>query len=438
MKNLVQNLLGVFLLAGMLAACSSSEPYIDQARAGIYTQNFDSAYAILNRQIEATPENGIPYFYKALANSEEAKTKTNASARTPLYIDLKENINTAEELFAVQEETPSEAGEIDNLLLNAWSREFNAGVSYVNNDSLRSTVTNPLEVAATHLKNATIVNPDSSNSYEVLGQILMMANSYENAIEPLQTVIELKSPPSVADYNNLVVSYVNTDADKKAEKLLLEALEVHPDSVILVQNLANVYGKSGNFEQAIELFDQLIERNPANTDYYLSKGVQTTQATIELTNEILDHYDQIYTNKNELSDASGDKAEEFETKIADSEKEIERLNEKVNTLVDAASDALTTVVERQPENVTAYNALGILHQSKGGTLFEKRNYIEDLEESDQYDKQAKELFREAMGYYEKVVEFEPNNISAWRSLSQVYVILGMNDKAKEAMEKAGQ
>ena len=42
-----------------------------------------------------------------------------------------------------------------------------------------------------------------------------------------------------------------------------------------------------------------------------------------------------------------------------------------------------------------------------------------------------------MTNYEKAAELNPDDPKYWRSLYQVYVALGMDEKAKEAEKKAG-
>ncbi len=42
-----------------------------------------------------------------------------------------------------------------------------------------------------------------------------------------------------------------------------------------------------------------------------------------------------------------------------------------------------------------------------------------------------------MKYYEKATEIEPDNQDYWANLFRVYTSLGMDQKAEEAMKKAG-
>ncbi len=106
-------------------------------------------------------------------------------------------------------------------------------------------------------------------------------------------------------------------------------------------------------------------------------------------------------------------------------------------LSDRAEEELLQVAEKQPEDDRVYNYLGIAYQNRYAILFEKRNITADNELASEYDKQAKDELRQAMEYYEKAAELNPDNTQYWDVLSRIYVTLDMQEKAEEALEKAG-
>ena len=437
MKKLLSLIIPSILLVGVLASCESTSPVIEEAQLNIYTQNFDSAYSALDRYINQNPDNGLGYYYKALANAEQAATVNPPSDRRPIYSDFRDNITTSRDLFGAMEETPDEAGDVTNLILNTWGREHNAAIQYATDDSVMATVDEPLKLAIDHLENAIVINPDSTLSYDVLSQIYYMDSNFENAATTLEESMALKDPAPAEDYDRISAYYGQSGQAEKAISILQEGLELYPDSVSLTQKLADNYMNAGEREKAIEVLEGLIENDPNNAQYRLVLGTVILSITENSTTAISDAYEQIYDLENQLRNASEEEAAEIEQEIANLEEEIADNTEDVDVLNNRAQKALEKTIEMRPNDEQAHNALGVLFQNKAALLFAERNNADDLDRVNELDAQAKDLLREAMGYYEKTVEINPDNTSAWRSLSNVYIQLDMQEKAQEAIEKAG-
>lgn len=437
MKKLVRNLLTVFLFVGILASCESTDPLIEEAQKNIFTQNFDTALAVLDRSIQKNPENGLPYYYKAVTYSEKAVTIPQPSDRQEDYKSFRENIVKARELFAIQEDAPDEANEVDGLIFNTWGKEHNQSIEYVNNDSLKKTVEAPLERSVAHLKNAVIINPDSTLSWDILAQVQGIAGNYEGAIEALNTSMSMKPTAPSDDYLRLGIYYSNNDQPKKSIEALEKGLELYPDSIKIVQNLADAYMQAGERDRSIQTIEDLIEREPENAQYHLALGTQLLQATTEMAESMTENYDMIYDLKTQIRNNSGNKST-LNARIDSLNKVNDQLMKDINTLSEQTEEELLYVTELRPENDVAYNYLGITFQNKYATYFEKRNMTEDNDLASQYDKQAKTELKKAMGYFEKAVEIDPNNSNYWDVLSRIYTTLDMQEKAVEAMDKVDE
>ncbi|MDR9417921.1 tetratricopeptide repeat protein [Gracilimonas sp.] len=437
MKKLLSIIIPSILLAGVLTSCNSTSPIIEEAQLNIYTQNFDSAYASLDRYIEQNPDNGLGYYYKALANSEHGFTIQPPSDRKPIYRDFRENITTSRDLFSQMEEAPSESGEVDNLVLNTWGREHNAALPYAIDDSVMATVDEPLKRAVAHLENAVIINPDSTLSYDVLSQIHFMDNNYEAAAEVLEQSMELKDPPPAEDYDRISVYYAQSGNPEKAVDILETGLELYPDSVSLTQKLADNYMNVGERGKAIDVLEGLIEDDPQNAQYRLVLGTVLLSITESLTSSISDKYEEIYDLKNQMRNASDEEAENIEQQLAEIQEEIDNETEEINGLNDRAEEALMETIRLRPNDEQAHNALGVLYQNKAALIFAERNNADDLERVNELDEIANGFLTDAMEYYEKTVELNPENMGAWQSLYSVYINLDMPEKAQEAQEKLG-
>lgn len=434
MKKLLKNLLAAFLFVGILASCETSNPLVEQAQINIFTQNFDSAHAALDRSIKQNPNNGLPYYYKALAYAEEARTIRPVSDRKETYRNFRSSINNAEELFASQEDAPSEAEETQDLVFNTWGYEHNMAIEYVSDDSLSATVPNPYEVSAAHLENAVIINPDSVLSWSTLAQVYQMNEDFESAIEALSKAMSLTENPRSDDYLRLGLFYRRVGENENAVSTLEEGVEAYPDSVDLIQNLADAYMQTGRRDQSIEIIEDLIDTDPENAQYRLALGTQLLQITSEMSETVSNNYDQIYEVNSRDSDLT---AQQARSKTDSLTQVIESITEQLNTLTAQAEEQLLRAAELRPEDPTIYNFLGINFQNKAAALFEKRNFTTDDELSNQYDTQAKAELTKAMEYYEKAAELDPDNTRYWETLSRVYLQLDMQEKAEEAMQKAG-
>lgn len=435
MKKLLTNLLAAFLFVGILASCETTDPLIEEAQINIFTQNFDSAQAVLDRSIAQNPTKGLPHYYKAFAYAEEARTIQPVSDRKETYRNFRSSIETAEELFAAQtEDVPTEAEETQDLIYNTWGFEHNMAIEFVNNDSLRATVSNPLDISVDHLENAVIINPDSVLSWNILAQVHGLNEDYESGIEALITAMSLTDNPSSEDYLRLGVYYRQTDQNENAVSILEEGSAAYPDSVALIQNLADAYMQTGQRDQSIEIIEDLIATDPDNAQYRLALGTQLLQITSEMSETISANYDQIYVLNTEDNDLT---AAEIKSKTDSLTQVNDRITNEMDELTLQAEDQLLRAADLRPDDPAIYNFLGINFQNKAAAFFEKRNFTTDDELSLEYDAQAKAELNKAMEYYEKAAELDPDNTNYWEALSRIYLQLDMQEEAEEAMQKAG-
>jgi len=63
---------------------------------------------------------------------------------------------------------------------------------------------------------------------------------------------------------------------------------------------------------------------------------------------------------------------------------------------------------------------------------------EDAEEQGIISEDYKQKYELAMPYLKKVVELDPTNAQMWEILGKVYSVLGMQDEASNAFDKADQ
>ena len=427
MKKHFYSLFSVFLLASILVSCGG-DPLIDPIKEGINSKNYEAAISAADSAIGLTPGNGIPYFYKAFALSKVVQDMEDVSARQSVYAEMHDLLTAAAVRFDTLEKKPAEAAQVTPLTLEAWGREHNQGIRYAQDDSLKATVEDALALAINHLINAVTVNPDSALSYDVLAQLYYQHDEYGKAASSMEKAIELYNPGTASEYDRLASFYMMNNDFESAVGALETALKMYPDSVTLIQKIADSYFQVGETDEALNVMSRLIQEDPNNAQYRLVIGSQIYQLVLDMNDQYAANSDQLF----DLERANGPKATIDSLKAAN-----EALEVQMEELTGQAETELNKAAELTPDNPAVFNTLGVLYYNKAATFFDKRNATLDNDLADEYDAKAKEQLRISMANYEKAVELDPDNTGYWESLSRIYTLLDMREKAEEAFKKAG-
>jgi len=437
MRKQITGLLSIFIFTGILVSCGgTSDPFVENAIKNRTFGNFQAIIEDADSVIAQDPDNGLAYYYKGVALGDIAAQTQPPSDRKSIYDDMKNNLEKAASIFDTLETKPSEANNINNVIVNSWGQEFNLGIEFVTNDSLLNSDPNALDKAASHLENAITINPDSVRTYEVLAEIERRRENYGTAGSALEKVIELKNPPSADDYYRTATFYLLDEQFQPAVNLLEEGIEMYPDSISLTEQIADAYRGIGEDEKAISTIQTLINRNPDNPQYRLVLGTQIYQNVLDNAGKYSANVDKIFELEQEQKQATGSDKEKIGNEIQALVDQNGQLLQEINSQTERAEKELQEVIALDPNNFAAYNTLGIIYQNKAATLFEARNQETDNAEASRLDQEAKAELKRATEFYEKAVEIQPDNTEVWRALANAYVTLDMNEKATEAFEKA--
>ena len=437
-KNLLR-FLSFAVMATIIISCGEeTNPLIKQAQDGIKTKDYDAALASLNQALVEDSANADAYYYKGKVYSEMAQNNPVIDDRKDSYSKMRENLLLAHNLYTTQGIQSLQFVEAQLLIDRMWGKEHNLGVQYATGDTTVAQVEKPLDLSEDHLENAIIINPDSLLSYEVLAEVYRLNSKPEMGISIYEQIIDMKKGEADAfDYDRLGGLYLQAKEYKKANIILAQGIELYPDSISLVQKLADSYMSLGNNEESITVIESLIEREPKNPQYHLVLGTQVYIMASVINDEVSAKYDKIFELERSLRNLKGAEKSATEQKIKTLRSEIQQQEARANALTDRSIKELKLVVALRPDDANAYSTLGIIYQNKAAALFDKRNATTDNDEAAKVDTEAKTNLREAMKYYEKATELKPDNQEYWRSLFQIYTSLGMNEKAEAAMKKAG-
>ena len=438
MKKNFYKLLSFAVLATIIISCGGeTNPLIKEAKDGIKAKNYDAALASLDQALVEDSANANAYYYKGVVYSEMAQNNPQVQNRKDSYTKMRENLLVAMNMFETQNIKSVESVESQLLIDRMWGTEHNMGVAYAVGDTTVPKVDAPLEVSVSHFENAIIINPDSIISIDVLAEVHRMRGDYGSAAEAMEKVVEKKDKAAALDYDRLASYYLQEGEYSKAETVLIEGTDTYPDSVSLVQKLADTYTNQDKNDEAIKVLEKLISTDPSNPLYHLVLSTQIYNIANDINQQISANYDSLITLNREVRGLNGTRKAEAEKNINSLVDETQKLEDEADVLIAQAIEELELSLQYDPNNQNAYYTLGVVNQNKAASLFEKRNATEDNDLAAEINEEANEYLRTAMGHYEKAVEIDPENQNYWRSLFQVYTTLGMMDKAEAAMEKAG-
>lgn len=436
MKRL-KPLLIIFALSGLFWACETTDPFVDEVEFYILSGEFDEALNVVNEAIEEDENNYMAHFYKGNVLAAQAEGIEDPRDRKELYTEAKASFVTAKEIMDGLEERPVEYDELLDSEVYYWAEEFNTGVEILNDDSTFQATPDPNFTVIAHLENAAVMQPDSALSYQVMSSAYFNEDDIDNAVSTYETAMNLLSEPEIEDYEYMISVLLVQENYEKAIDYAEQGREDYPDESVFVQLLADAYLQAGRQDEAIALVERLIAEEPDNPQYRRVLGTQIYQTVSAISDEVSALYDEAFELRRSLGTLSGSELEDAESELEGLQEQITELETEIDELTEISIREMKQVVEMEPDSESANFILGIIYQNRAASLFERRNNSDDNAEVEDLDQRARENLQEALVYYERAAEIDPDNPENWESLFQVYTNLGMEEEAMEAMERAG-
>lgn len=152
-----------------------------------------------------------------------------------------------------------------------------------------------LDSALEHFSTVVEIYPDIEGIHRSVGMLYIQREEFENAARFLEKALEEEELFDVV--NNLGTAYIGAAEYDKAEKNLLRALELRPESPACHKNLAVLYREMEREDSAIFHFEKYIDLRPADLDtlqtyaLYLTRIARWQEAATflsKLTQEVTD------------------------------------------------------------------------------------------------------------------------------------------------------
>ncbi len=122
---------------------------------------------------------------------------------------------------------------------------------------------NELTAAQDHLEVAARTFPEMTGIQRLLGEVYLKRQYFEKAVTSLQKALE--EDPSVDVLNNLGVAYMGIEDYVHAEALLRQAIQQQPELAGCYKNLALLFQKTANTNEAVASFEKYFSLNPRDT-----------------------------------------------------------------------------------------------------------------------------------------------------------------------------
>ena len=383
-------LLAAILLIGFAITgfeCASTE--ITSAKLYIQQKNYPKALEALQKEVEKNPKSDEGYYLLGYVDGELNNFKDMVDAYNKslgISKQFEKNIKDSKKYF--------------------WAQLFNQGVGFFQkgtNSKDKDSSQVYYDKSINSFKQAVYIEPDSADTYKNLAFVYMSEQKYDEAIEPLQKIIDesnsvdgykylgeiyydkatklrsqFQSTKNVED-STKAMAYFNKNID-----LLQKARKLYPENSEILLLLSNSYIGAHKIDVAIDAFKAGVQQDPENKYYRYNYGV------LLLGNK--DYKD--------------------------------------------AEEQFLKAIDIDPEYQNAVYNLAVTYVKWGADL--NKEAIASGDTASSNSKVYMEKYKKALPYLEKVVNMKGDDASMWELLGRVYTILGNQDKAKSAFDKADQ
>lgn len=381
-----KKIIALFLFLGlsfMGFQCSSSE--LTSAKLYISQKNYDKALESLLKEVQKNPKSDEGYYWLGEVYAEKE--------------NITEMVKAFDASLAISKNFEAK---INNAKVVSWANLFNKGVASFqrgNNTDNEDSIKIYYEKSIYQFESAVMLQPDSADTYKNLAFVYISANRIDDAIKPFQKIIDLEK--NVDGYSFLGEIYFDKGAVlsdtyrisknpadsiaaieqyNKAISVLEEGRKYHPNDQRILLFLSNSYIGANKIDVAIDAFKAGVEQEPENEYYRYNYGVLLLG--------------------------------------------VDRFEE--------AAAQFTKAIEIKPEYQNAIYNLGVTYVKWGTHL------NEIAEAKGETTAEYKIKYQQALPHLEKVVDMKNDDAGTWELLGKVYLILGMQDDATAAFDRADE
>ncbi len=370
--------LAVFYFASTGFQCGSAET--TSAKLYMQQKNWAKAEESLQKELVKNPKN------------EEA-TYLLGQVRYELknYVGMNDAFTSALQLGDQHKQ------DISRYRISVWGSLFNEGVAYYNKGRDSAGY---YDKALAAFNTAIQVMPDSANTYYVAALADYAKKDMPDAIRKLETAVQkepkyydalkllgqMHTSVAMEKFDNKDTTGGNASL-RKAQEAFERCYAIDPNNADNIQNLIQIYERTKQNDKAMSLTSDAVAKDPSNKVYRYAYGAFLLRQ--------------------------------------------EKYKE--------AAEQFAAAIKIDPSYTDAEYNLGVAYLNWGVAMKEESDKKYEAErktnKAAKEDLTYKEKFREALPYLEKAAASREEDAVLWQTLAKVYTNLGINDKAKVALEK---
>lgn len=385
-------IVGAVLVGVMFTGFSCSSSNMTAARLYIQQKQYDKAYEALQQELNTNTASDEGWYLLGYVYGERGQMDS-------MVVAFNKSLAVSKQYEK----------NINDYKKYQWANEFNRGVSTFqkaggmsNADSIKILYNNSIDA----FNNAIMLEPDSMATYKNLAFVYMNAGKYDDAISPLQKLIDKEKSRDGYKFlgeiyydkaRKLRAKYrTSQDAQDsvkymeyygKAIKVLEEGRKNYPSDSDILVTLSNSYIGANKTKVAMDAFKAGVKQDPQNKYYHYNYGVLLLGA------------------------------KDFQSAI----------------------DQFQKAVEIDPNYTNAEYNLGVAYLKWGDNINQSADSLGINDPN--YKKKselAKSYFEKSLPPLEKAVQLNATQADMWETLGKAYTVLSMQAEAKNAFAKADE
>jgi tetratricopeptide (TPR) repeat protein len=411
MKNIFLLLLSLFLSFGATAQKKELKAAEKALKKKNYATSLDQLEVVSSLLENAAPKLIEKYYYlKAAALFEDGTNSKQEELAGEAYLELlrfqkesgmkKYGQKAAEDLSRIVQSAAAKGSTLYNgQKYNQAAQKFELvyalskkDTSYLEYAALASLYAKNYDQSITLYKKLLSIGYTGITTQYKATDALNGEDRYFNSQKEMDKYVKLEmaSAPEVLVLDsrtniakNIASSYSAKGDQDAALKAIDDAKKIFPNDYTLIISEANIFLKSGDNKKSSELFKKAIEFKPNDPQLHFNVGVLTSKQGY--AEEAISHFQNAIRLKPDYSDA--------------------------------------------------YYSIGVLITEKEISIIEEMNKTSDFDRYDELLLKRKEVYLEALPYYENALKYNEKSPEIMKTLIGLYESLEMYDKQKETKSK---
>ena len=380
-----------------MVSCTAFEQSARQTDTSLHT--LQGELTRIDQQLSQEPENDALLIRKQELLFQLAEYLEAPQQRTDIYHEI--TLIASSPPFI----TDPLIGEMNETRKQVWSREQSSGIMLLQQDKREGTSSYYPQITA-HFNNAIAILPDSLVTYSLLATTYYEQGAIQQAINTLNLAVNQNRTANPEIIEKLAWLQLETGNRDESVELYEQLVREHPRNSHYLHGLVNAYVISGRNDRAIERLSLLMEEFPSRLYYLEALFEQHFYLTESKITSLLLSGDSEGDNEItiEMILLSAENMEELFNSIRETVPMNEELNFKTGLYFSYMADLLEPLAD-----------LGYNGSVKSALISQK---------SESYLKQALELIENAAG-------MNPERMEYRYRLHDIYLRLGMTEEADQ-------